>query len=326
MRGTPPSMGTAARTLRIRNPAPPPASASSNLWLTGGTAPPIAPCRSRPGPSRSECSPSARNKRVRHRYRQSPQRPAASRIWEPGRLRPLAAFFASAVLIETPYFGGGPEAAGAVRRGWCGGLRGGRLGLRRPGSGEQSKHGDDNDGPRHLFSSPALIAESAASRALPQRAGDTGLHRRLPFPVDRIGFAVTGPGRHRRGDDVERLRAVVTELEIRPAASRRLTRSLRLSALHRIGARRVGDMPRGISRQALPHARSKPLDIGCRHRGHDGANGCRRQSDCPKLVEIGETSLNRDLSCLDRVEARTGPQSPQRARCATRRRLAGEAG
>src|SRR5207237_3606160 len=54
------------------------------------------------------------------------------------------------------------------------------------------------------------------------------------------------------------------------------------------------------------------LGLGRRDRGNDWANGCRRQSGCPKLVEIGENPLNRDFSRLDRIEARTAPQRPQR--------------
>src|ERR1051325_9731189 len=44
--------------------------------------------------------------------------------------------------------------------------------------------------------------------------------RRLPFALDKISFAVAGPGRHRRGDDVERLRAIVAELELRAGRDR----------------------------------------------------------------------------------------------------------
>ena len=84
------------------------------------------------------------------------------------------------------------------------------------------------------------------------------------------------------------------------------------AALYRIGARSIGDAPRGIRRQARAHPRLEQLDIAGSHRGDGRADTAAEQVDRPEFVEIGERPLHRDLPRLDRFEARTRPQLPQR--------------
>src|SRR5438046_9461622 len=66
-----------------------------------------------------------------------------------------------------------------------------------------------------LFPYTTLFRSAASALRAPAKS-----HLRVPFAFDEIGFALARPGRHRRGDDVERLGAVIAELKMRAGRQR----------------------------------------------------------------------------------------------------------